>query len=691
MNKSIILSVAAIAALCVLSCQKESNGFVPEVTPEIVNNKEATHNPDFVPTVSMKFKGITDNEINTGTKTSIDGTTIKWAAHDGIYLFDGVAPRAFASDNDAVATTVDFEGSASAVAKYYAIYPSGKLSTVTEKKVITTTIPTFQTATANSFAPKANVAVAYSTDDLHAGGSLQFKNIAAVVKFKIHEDNDDVRKVRLDALNGEDMSGKATVTFESDGSFNTASVHANSESCVILESESDLVPSKTYYMAIKPGTYEGGFKITLVRNDGSYRSIKNTTSNTLERNDLMDFGTLPSISSWKEGTIDVLTRETTGVTDGSTTYTAWSNKAATSDARYAGKSAGGKNSIQLRSSGSEEGVVQTTSGGKVTKVVVDWHSDTMDGRTLNIYGKNAEYTAATDLFATATQGTLLGTIVKGTSTELTISGDYTYIGMRSNDGAMYLKSISITTGDAAPADPVKTTQTTSITGLSSSVVSLTDGEATFTVESNGPWTIATNHPEYTSVSVDETDEVTVTFEDGASERNATITVTPAEGEAKTVTITQKDADTYSKYTSALTEGDYIFVGSNDHAMKNVISSGRTTYETVTITNNQISDPSAAIVWHVSQSGDYWQIYNEDQDVYLAGVQNTKNKAALINPSTDYSLWSATVASNEFNFENKGRASDKTDAANKFLRSNGSSGFACYGTSTGTKITLYKKD
>lgn len=691
MKKSIILSVASLATLCVLSCQKESNELVPEVTPEIENNKEVTHNPNFVPTVAMKFEGTTDNEINTGTKTSIDGTTIKWAAHDGIYLFDGVAPRAFKSDNDAVATTVDFEGSASAVEKYYAIYPSGKLSTVETKKVITTTIPTFQTATANSFAPKANVAVAYSTEDLHAGGSLQFKNIGAVVKFKIHDDNTDVRKVRLDALNGEDMSGKATVTFESDGSFNTASVHANSESCVILESAADLDPSKTYYMAIKPGTYSGGFKLTLIRADGSHRSIKNTTSNTLERNELMDFGNLPKIPDWKSGVNDQLT----GALINQATYGAWSGKKSNSDAEYAGYTTtgtgGASGAIQMKSKDSISGIVTTTTGGNASKVSVVWNSTTGNGGTLNIYGKSTAYTAATDLYNDATDGDLLGTIVKGTSTEFVITGDYAYIGMRSNSGALYIDKINIMWGDAAPLDPEKTTQTTSITGLSTDTVPLTSGSATFTVESDGPWTIASNQPGYTSISVDETDEVTVTFEDGMSERSATITVTPAEGEAKTVTITQKDADTYSLYTSALSAGDYIFVGSTNHAMKNVISGGRTTYETVTITNNQISDPSSAIVWHVSQSGDYWQIYNEDQDVYLAGIKDTKNKAELINPSTDYSLWSVSLSSGLYDFENLGRASDSTSPGNRYLRSNGDNGFACYAISgTGSKITLFKK-
>ena len=690
MKTKVLLSIAAVAVLSVVSCQKENSGIAPESTPEIEVVKNVEPNPNFTPTKAFSFIGHTDNDFDPETKTSLEGAQVKWAVGDGIYLFDGTAPRAFVSDNESVSATANFDGSAVVADKYYAIYPSGKISTVESKKVIATTIPTFQTATANSFAPKANVAVAYSESDPTGDAALLFKNIAAVVKFKINAESTGVRKVRLDAINGEDMTGAMNVTFNADGTFSTASVHANSESCVILESDSDLDPAQTYYMAIKPGTFAGGFKITLIREDGSFRSFNNTTSNTLERNDLVNLGELPKIPSWKAGTIDVLT----GALINQANYGSWEKLTVTSTAEYAGYTTTGtganSGAIQMKSKDNLSGIVMTKTAGKVSKVSVVWSG----GSTLDIYGKNTAYSSAVDLYSedTDTKGALLGSIVNGTSTELNITGDYNYIGMRSSSGAIYLTSISVTTGEAAPVNPEKTTQTTSITGLSSSVVPLTDGEATFTVVSNGPWTIASNRPEYASVSVEENDEVTVTFENGASERSAVITVTPAEGEEKTVTITQKDGDTYSLYTSALTAGDYVFVGSTNHAMKNVISSGRTTYETVTITNNQISDPSDAIIWHVSKSGDYWQIYNEAEDVYLAGVKDTKNKAELINPSTDYSLWSASVNSNVFNFENKGRAADSSNPGNRYLRSNGDSGFACYAeTGTGTKITLYKKN
>ena len=145
---------------------------------------------------------------------------------------------------------------------------------------------------------------------------------------------------------------------------------------------------------------------------------------------------------------DVLTRESTGVPDQTEaeykTYTYWENVAGTSGAVFAGQSAGDKDCIQLRSNNSNSGIIQTTSGGNPTRVSVVWHADTYSSRTLNVYGKNTAYENPTDLYESSTQGTLIGTITKSSGTYLNISGSYQYIGLRSESGAMYLSSISIT-------------------------------------------------------------------------------------------------------------------------------------------------------------------------------------------------------------------------------------------------------
>ena len=140
---------------------------------------------------------------------------------------------------------------------------------------------------------------------------------------------------------------------------------------------------------------------------------------------------------------DELDRALTGV-PAKDSYVEWKNISANSGAVYAGQSAGDKDSIQLRSNNSNSGIVTTASGGKAVKVSVVWNGGTTSGRKLDIYGKNTAYTSPTELYNNSTQGDKLGSIVCGTSGELTIKGDYEYIAMRSNSGAMYLTSITIT-------------------------------------------------------------------------------------------------------------------------------------------------------------------------------------------------------------------------------------------------------
>ena len=171
-----------------------------------------------------------------------------------------------------------------------------------------------------------------------------------------------------------------------------------------------------------------------------------------------------SSSAWAGTVDDVLDRAFTGVTG--TSYTDFSGKTGTSGAVYAGNSAGSYESIQLRSKNNTSGVVTTTSGGKVKKITVVWNSNTLDGRTLNVYGKNAAYSAASDLYDASKQGTLLGTIVKGTSTELTIEDEYEFIGFRSAADAMYLTSVTITWEAADTRIATTTTQDDIVVDLS---------------------------------------------------------------------------------------------------------------------------------------------------------------------------------------------------------------------------------
>ncbi len=147
-------------------------------------------------------------------------------------------------------------------------------------------------------------------------------------------------------------------------------------------------------------------------------------------------------------------------------------------------------------------------------------------------------------------------------------------------------------------------------------------------------------------------------------------------------------DEYALYTGELVEGDYLIVY-NGYAMKNTVESSRLSYEEVEPFNNVITTDNASIVWHIAPSGDYWTIYSAEVDAYAAST-GSKNQAQMLASGTDdKALWTVT-GTETFEFENKARAAATSNPNNKWLRNNGTNGFACYATATGGALSLYKK-
>ena len=126
------------------------------------------------------------------------------------------------------------------------------------------------------------------------------------------------------------------------------------------------------------------------------------------------------------------------------TYKDFSGVKKTSGAVYAGNSAYKDGSIQLRSKNSNSGIVATTSGGRISQIIITWDNSTANARQIDVYGNTNPYTNAAELYETGgntNQGELIGSLAKGETT-LTIEGNYPYVGIRSNDGALYIKDIT---------------------------------------------------------------------------------------------------------------------------------------------------------------------------------------------------------------------------------------------------------
>ena len=106
--------------------------------------------------------------------------------------------------------------------------------------------------------------------------------------------------------------------------------------------------------------------------------------------------------------------------------------------------------LQFRSNNSNSGLVITANpkGAVFKSLKVEAGTGNTATRTFDVYGKDAAYTAPTQLYATAVgdQGTKIGSakIVDNATVTADAGTNYTFIGARSTSGACYISKIIIT-------------------------------------------------------------------------------------------------------------------------------------------------------------------------------------------------------------------------------------------------------
>lgn len=113
---------------------------------------------------------------------------------------------------------------------------------------------------------------------------------------------------------------------------------------------------------------------------------------------------------------------------------------------YKANSANSNGDIQLRSKSSNSGIVvsENNTGLTIASISIVWGSGNATDRQLDIYVSNEAYTAPSDLYSDEI-GDSVGDIDYSTGeTQLSIPIDsqLSYVGVRSNNGALYLKSIT---------------------------------------------------------------------------------------------------------------------------------------------------------------------------------------------------------------------------------------------------------
>ncbi|MBO6280458.1 MAG: endonuclease [Bacilli bacterium] len=219
----------------------------------------------------------------------------------------------------------------------------------------------------------------------------------------------------------------------------------------------------------------------------------------------------------------------------------------------------------------------------------------------------------------------------------------------------------------------------SLTSQLVATVETTGSQASKTVtwsSSNQSVASVSNNGLVTALSIGHTVITATSTYDNSMTANCEVTVTDSSSSSES---------SYSLFTGNIEEGDYL-ITYNNCAMKASVTSNRLSFSELTITDGVIdaSSVDSSLVWHISPSEDYWTIYNEFESKYASST-GAKNQAALSADIDDKAKWAIT-GSSTYEFVNK---NNSASGVNSNLRKNGTYGFACYSTSTGGALTLYK--
>lgn len=315
--------------------------------------------------------------------------------------------------------------------------------------------------------------------------------------------------------------------------------------------------------------------------------------------------------SWAESVTTLLNADFTGVT--STRYTNWEK--ALNGVTFNGNSAkSSSGAIQMRSNNNNSGIVSTTSIGTIKKIAVTWDSGNTAGKTIDIYGNNSAYSSPSDLYNSSSQGTKIGSLeYSTTTTELTVTDSYAYIGLRSTTGAIYISQIVITweVGGSTVetvATPTFSPEEGTYTEAQNVTISCTTSGATihYTTDGNTPTTSSSVYSSAIPVSSTTTIKA-IAVKDGMNNSQvATATYTinaPLTSLADVNGLDDNDVFTYGAQTVVLaaygrdlhivmpdnTAGSLIYAdygenwSSDDYTFGKVINSGwggtKTTYST----------------------------------------------------------------------------------------------------------------
>lgn len=236
--KKITLYTLSLAAIMSISCAKEE-------APEVVCGN---------PVVFEAAIGDADSKaiLTEGASSS----KVSWEAGDQVSLWAESKMYQYKADKSAAVSTLSPMAGSSLADEYFALYPYDATATLASG-VITTTLPSVQTAKLGSFSH--HLAVSYSTSL-----SLGFKNVCGLFRIDITEPA--VTKIEFKGNANETVAGEIAITV---GDKPTWSAVSGAKTVTLSAGEGKFLQTGAYYLAILPQDFNSGVTVTTYYNDNT--------------------------------------------------------------------------------------------------------------------------------------------------------------------------------------------------------------------------------------------------------------------------------------------------------------------------------------------------------------------------------------------------------------------------------------
>ena len=193
------------------------------------------------------------------TKAYLEEGVVKWSGNESITIWNGTAAAEFTTTDSGASATFSTTREFTETGNYTALYPHNG-SAVFSAGSVATTLPASQVATAGSFDPAANLAVASSTTT-----SLTFYNLASYLKFTVPTGMTDLISVSFSGNAGQKVAGACAIDVDDKTLTATGSVTATLTGT--------FEEGKSYYLTIAPQNFTGGYTVTIERTSGTYAMV----------------------------------------------------------------------------------------------------------------------------------------------------------------------------------------------------------------------------------------------------------------------------------------------------------------------------------------------------------------------------------------------------------------------------------